>query len=162
MPATSTNGTETHAKMRNFRRKRIPFATSGRFRRTNLPETPQCTGVSPGRRSQQRTPPAGNRPEVQNPWRNRRPFPAKPSRTRGGRDHGRSLGSRKRRCRRASDIAGSCPQARPQQPPAPTANGTPTATWTRPCSKSSHIAQYVLRISMTNTPTTAICQLGRC
>lgn len=56
-----------------------------------------------------------------------------------GRDHGRSLGSRKRRCGRASDIAGSCPQARPQQPPAPTENGAPAATWAHPCSKSSHI-----------------------
>lgn len=56
-----------------------------------------------------------------------------------GRDRGRSRGSRKRRCGRASDIAGSCSQARPQQPPAPTANGAPAATWTRPCSKSSHI-----------------------
>ena len=56
-----------------------------------------------------------------------------------GRDHRRSLGSRKRRCGRASDIAGSCPQARPQQPPAPTANGAPAATWAHPCSKNSHI-----------------------
>lgn len=72
------------------------------------------------------------------PWRNRRPFPAKPLRSRR-RDHGRSPGSRKRRCGRASDIAGSCPQARSQQPPAPTANEALAATWTRPCSKSSHI-----------------------
>ena len=60
-----------------------------------------------------------------------------------GRGHGRSLGSRKRRCGRASDIAGPCPQARPQQPPAPAANGAPAATWTHPCSKSSHIAECV-------------------
>ena len=61
------------------------------------------------------------------------------------------------RNRRASDIAGSYPQARPQQPPAPTANGAPTATWTHPCSRSSRIGgQLGLRISMTNTPTTAI------
>lgn len=81
---------------------------------------------------------------------------------RGGRDHGQGLGSRKRRCGRASDIAGSCPQARPQQPPAPTANGAPAATWTHPCSKSRHIAECVLRISMTITPTTAISLLGHC
>lgn len=118
---------------------RTPLATSGRFRRPNQPETPPSVGISPGRRSQQRTAPAENRTEVQGPWRNRRPFPTKPSRTRGGRDHGQGLGSRKRRCGRASDIAGSCPQARPQQPPAPTANGAPAATWAHPCSKSSHI-----------------------
>ena len=74
-----------------------------------------------------------------------------------GRDRGQGRGSRKRRCGRASDIAGSYPQARPQQPPAPTANGAPTATWTHPCSRSSRIGgQLGLRISMTNTPTTAI------
>ena len=56
-----------------------------------------------------------------------------------GRDRGQGRGSRKRQCGRASDIAGSCPQARPQQPPAPTANGTPAATWAHPCSKNSHI-----------------------
>ena len=159
---TGTNQTETDVKMRHLRRKQTPLATSGRFRRANRPETPPSVGVSSSRRSWQRTAPARNRPEVQDPWRNRRPFPAKPSRTRGGRDHGRSLGSRKRRCGRASDIAGSCPQARPQQPPAPTANGAPAATWTHPCSKSSHIAECVLRISMANTPTTAIRLLGHC
>lgn len=84
MPATSTNETEAHAKMRNFRCKRIPLATSGRFRRPNRPETPQYAGVSPGRRSWQRTAPAENRTEIQNPWRNRRPFPAKPPRSRTG------------------------------------------------------------------------------
>ena len=107
--------------MRHLQRKRTPLATSGRFRRQNRPETPPSVGVSPGRQSRQRTNPAENRTE-----------PA-------GRDHGRSLGSRKRRCGRTSDIAGSCLQARSQQPPAPTANGAPAATWTRPCSKSSHI-----------------------
>lgn len=59
-----------------------PLATSGRFRRPNQPETPPSVGVSLGRRSQQRTTPARNRPEAQNPWRNRRPFPAKPPRIR--------------------------------------------------------------------------------
>ena len=34
-------------------------------------------GVSPGRRSRQRTAPARNRPEAQDPWQNRRPSPAK-------------------------------------------------------------------------------------
>ena len=67
------------------------------------------------------------------------PFSCETAQNPRGRDHGRSLGSRKRRCGRASDIAGSCPQARAQQPPAPTANGAPAATWTHPCSKSSHI-----------------------
>ena len=84
MPATSANETETHAKMRNFRCKRIPLATSGRFRRPNQPETPPSVGISPGRRSQQRTAPAENRTEVQDPWRNRPPFPAKPPRSRRG------------------------------------------------------------------------------
>ena len=41
-------------------------------------------GVSPGLRSRQRIAPARNRPEVQDPWRNRRPFPAKPPRIRSG------------------------------------------------------------------------------
>ena len=39
-------------------------------------------GVSPDRRSRQRTTAAENRTEAQDPWRNRRPFPAKPSRSR--------------------------------------------------------------------------------
>lgn len=71
------------------------------------------------------------------------PISCKTAQKSQGRDHGRSLSSRKRRCGRASDIAGSCPQAKPQQPPAPTANGAPAATWTHPCSKSSHIAECV-------------------
>ena len=71
------------------------------------------------------------------------PISCKTAQKSQGRDHGRSLSSRKRRCGRASDITGSCPQAKPQQPPAPTANGAPAATWTHPCSKSSHIAECV-------------------
>ena len=67
------------------------------------------------------------------------PISCKTAQKSQGRDHGRSPGSRKRRCGRASDIAGSCPQARSQRPPAPTANEALAATWTRPCSKSSHI-----------------------
>lgn len=80
---TSTDRTETHVKMRHLHRKRAPLATSGRFRRPIRPETPQYAGVSPGRRSWQRATVAENRTEVQDPWRNRRPFPAKPSRSRG-------------------------------------------------------------------------------
>ena len=81
---TSTDRIGARIKMRNFRRTRTPLATSGRFRRANLPETPQHACISPGQRSQQRTAPAENRTEVQDPWRNRRPFPAKPTRSRGG------------------------------------------------------------------------------
>ena len=44
---------------------RTPLATFGRFRRPNRPETPRGAGVSPGRRSRQRTTPAENRTEVQ-------------------------------------------------------------------------------------------------
>ena len=57
---------------------------SGRFRRSNQPESPSSTNVSPGQRSRQRTTPVENRTEAKDPWRNRRPFPAKPPRTRGG------------------------------------------------------------------------------
>ena len=64
--------------------QRAPLATSGRFRRPNQPEAPYSADVSPGRRSRQRTTPAENRTEAKDPRRNRRPFPAKPSRTRGG------------------------------------------------------------------------------
>lgn len=63
-------------------RPQAPFATSGRFRRPNRPETPHGSNVSPGQRSRQRTASAENRPEVKDTWRNRRPFPAKPPRTR--------------------------------------------------------------------------------
>ena len=73
------------------------------------------------------------------PWRNRRPFPAKPLRSRRGATTGKAAAAVSTNTGRASDIAGSCPQARPQQPPAPTANETPAATWAHPCSKSSHI-----------------------
>ena len=44
--------------MRHLQRKRAPLATSGRFFRPNQPETPQHAGVSPGRRSRQRTTPS--------------------------------------------------------------------------------------------------------
>lgn len=44
---------------------RTPLATSGRFRRPNRPETPRGAGISPGRLSRQRIPPAENRTEVQ-------------------------------------------------------------------------------------------------
>lgn len=77
-PAPKLNGF-----MRHLQRKRTPLATTGRFRRQNRPETPPSVGVSPGRRSRQQTTAAGNRTEVQSPWRNRRPFPAKPPRSRG-------------------------------------------------------------------------------
>ena len=79
---TSTDRIETHVKMRHLHRKRAPLATSGRFHRPNRPETPRGAGVSPDRRSRQRTTAAENRTEAQDPWRNRRPFPAKPSRSR--------------------------------------------------------------------------------
>ena len=59
-----------------------PLATSGRFRRPNRPETPQHAGVSPSRQSQQRTAPARNRTKIQDLWRNRRPFPPEPPRSR--------------------------------------------------------------------------------
>ena len=65
---------------RGLVRERAP-AGSGRFRRLNRPETPQHADVSPGRRSRQPTNLAENRTEVQDPWRNRRPFPAKPPRS---------------------------------------------------------------------------------
>lgn len=90
------------------------------------------------------------------------PFSCKTAQNPQGHDHGQGFGSRKRQCGRASDIAGSCPQARPQQPPAPTASRAPAAIWTHPYSKSRHIAECVLRISMTNTLTTAIRLLGHC
>lgn len=90
---TGTNQTETDVKMRHLRRKQTPLATSGRFRRANRPETPPSVGVSSGRRSWQRTAPARNRPEVQDPWRNRAPFPAKPPRTRGGAATGEASGA---------------------------------------------------------------------
>ena len=61
-----------------------PLATFGRFRKPNQPETPQYASVFPGRQSRQRTAPARNRPEAQDPWRNRRPFPAKLPRIRRG------------------------------------------------------------------------------
>ena len=67
-----------------LQRTRTPLATSGRFRRPNRLETPPNAGVSPGRRSRRRTTPAENRTEVQDSWRNRRPFPAKPPKSRGG------------------------------------------------------------------------------
>lgn len=38
-------------------RSQAPFATSGRFRKPNRPETPRGADVSPGRRSQRRQPP---------------------------------------------------------------------------------------------------------
>lgn len=82
-------------------------------------------------------------PRSPGPMAKSAPFSCKTAQNPQGHDHGQGLGSRKRRCGRASDIAGSCQQARPQQPPAPTANGAPAATWTRPCSKSSHIAECV-------------------
>lgn len=60
-----------------------PLATFGRFRKPNQPETPQYASVFPGRQSRRRTTPAENRTEVQDPWRNRRPFPLEPPRSRG-------------------------------------------------------------------------------
>lgn len=42
--------------------------TSGRFRRPNQPETPLSAGISPGRRSRQRTASAENRAEAKDPW----------------------------------------------------------------------------------------------
>ena len=59
-----------------------PLATFGRFRKPNQPETPQYASVFPGRQSRRRTTPAENRTEVQDPWRNRRPFPPEPPRSR--------------------------------------------------------------------------------
>ena len=93
---TGADQTKTRVKTRHLRRKRTPLATSGRFRRPNQPKTPQHAGVSPSRRSRQRTTPAENCPEVQDPWRSRRPFPAKPPEV-AGRDRGQCHGSRKRR-----------------------------------------------------------------
>ncbi len=69
---------------------RTPLATSGRLRRPNRPETPRGASISPGRRSRQRTTPAENRTEAKDSWRNRRPFPAKPPRSRGGATTGRA------------------------------------------------------------------------
>ena len=97
MLAPNTDWTGADIKMRHIQLKQTPLATSGRFRRPNRPETPPSADVPPGRRSRQRTTPAKNRTEVQDPWRNRRPFPAKPPRSRGAR-----------------------PRARPRQPPTPT------------------------------------------
>ena len=96
---TDADQTKTRVKTRHLRRKRTPLATSGRFRRPNQPKTPQHAGVSPSRRSRQRTTPAENCPEVQAPWRSRRPFPAKPPEV-AGRDRGQCHGSRKRRRKR--------------------------------------------------------------
>ena len=59
--------------------QRIPVGAFGRG-----------AGVSPGRRIRQRTAPARNRPGVQDPWRNRRPFPAKPPKSRGGATAGKA------------------------------------------------------------------------
>ena len=117
MLAPNTDWTGADIKMRHIRLKQTPLATSGRFRRPNRPETPPSADVPPGRRSRQRTTPAKNRTEVQDPWRNRRPFPAKPPRSRGAR-----------------------PRARPRQPPTPT-RAQPSGnakhfahfeSWTRP------------------------------
>ena len=70
--------------MRNPQHKQSPLATSERFRRPDRPETPYSADVSPGRRSRQRTTSAENRTKAQDPRQNQHPFPAKPSRTRGG------------------------------------------------------------------------------
>lgn len=148
--------------MRHLQRTRIPPATSGRFRRANLPETPRSAGVSPGRQNRRRTTPAGNRPEVHDPWRNRCSFPAKPSRTRGGRDHGRSLGSRKRRCGARIRHRRVLPAGKA------TATASADSEWgSRRYLDASLLKEYPyrrvrLRISMTNTPTTAIRLLGHC
>ena len=76
--------------MRNFRRTRTPLATSGRFRRPNRPETPCGAGVFPGRRSRRRTTPRRKPHRSPDPWRNRRPLPAKPPRSRGGATAGKA------------------------------------------------------------------------
>lgn len=67
-----------------------PLATFGRFRKPNQPETPQYASVFPGRQSRRRTTPAENRTEVQDPWRNRRPFPPEPPRIRRGATAGKA------------------------------------------------------------------------
>ena len=163
MLAPSTNQTETHVKMRHLQPKQTPSANfwavsqgeSARnaTQRRRFPRSEKLTANN-SRQKPHRSP---------GPMAKSAPFSCETAQNPRGRDHGRSLGSRKRRCGRASDIAGSCPQARAQQPPAPTANGAPAATWTHPCSKSSHIGgQLSLRISMTNAPTTAIRLLGHC
>lgn len=91
---TSTDRIETRVKMRHLQRKRAPLATSGRFRRPNRPETPQCASVSPGRRSRQRTTPVENRTEVQN--------------------HGEIDAHF---LRNRPELAGTRPRAKPRQPP---------------------------------------------
>lgn len=55
---TGTDWTGAHIKMCHLQRTRAPLATSGRFRRSNQPKTPQHAGVSSGLRSWQRTTPA--------------------------------------------------------------------------------------------------------
>lgn len=160
---TGTNQTETHVKTRHLQRKRTPSANfwavsqaeSARnaTQRRRFPRSDKLTANN-SRQEPHRSP---------GPVAKSAPVSCKTAQNPRGRDHGQSLDSRKRRRGRASDIAGSYPQARPQQPPAPTANGAPAASWTHPCSKSSHIGGWLgLRISMTNTPTTAIRLLGHC
>ena len=136
---TGTNQAETHVKMRHLQHTRTPSANfwavsqseSARnaTQRRRFPRSEKPTADNTRRKP----------PRSSGPMAKSAPISCETAQNSQGRDHGQGRGSRKRRCGRASDIAGSCPQARPQQPPAPTANGAPAATWTRPCSKSSHI-----------------------
>ena len=68
---------------------RTPLATSGRFHRPNQLETPPGAGVSPGRRSRQRTTPARNRTEDQDHGEIGAHF-LRPPRSRGGSPAGKT------------------------------------------------------------------------
>ena len=123
--------------MRHLQRKQTPLATFGRFRSPNRPETPQSVGVFPGRRSRQRTIPAENRTEVQNPWQNRHPFPAKPPRSRGNATAGKAAAAVNVNAGATRSIAGARPQAKARQPPTPT-RAQPTLAQ-RPTSQRTHL-----------------------
>lgn len=86
-----------------------PLATFGRFRKPNQPETPQYASVFPGRQSRRRTTPAENRTEVQDPWRNRRPFPPEPPRIRRGATAGKAAAAVSANAGATRSIAGGVP-----------------------------------------------------
>lgn len=67
-----------------------PLSTSGRFCRRIQLERPRSSCISPGQQIRRRATPAKNRTEAQNPWQNRRPFPAKSSRSRRGAAEGKA------------------------------------------------------------------------
>lgn len=105
---TGTNQAETHVKMRHLQHTRTPSANfwavsqseSARnaTQRRRFPRSEKPTADNTRRKP----------PRSSGPMAKSAPISCETAQNSQGRDHGQGRGSRKRRCGRASDIAGSC------------------------------------------------------